>query len=281
MARPIPTPVAALVGLVPAAADSVRRLPAKAVTLPVLALGTVLTKAENAKRDYDALAVRGTALLDRLRGTASEAVTDFADDVAARADDLEDRVEKLAGRVVPTARDLLPDEAAADLPEPEVPEAEQPKAVPTPKAPTGAPKRVSTAASPANALAAELIAEATPAVELDHDTLPLADYDHMTLGSLRGRLRSLTSDELVQVRAYEKAHAARLPVLTMLDNRLAKLAADAGAEPTGGPVTGPAPEQRAAAAARKGGSKVSPATAAKGPVAAAPSSRCRCGRSPG
>ena len=62
---------------------------------------------------------------------------------------------------------------------------------------------------------------------LAHDDLPLPDYDHMTLGSLRGRMRSLSVDQLVQIRAYEKAHADRLPIVTMLDNRIAKLAEDA------------------------------------------------------
>ena len=55
----------------------------------------------------------------------------------------------------------------------------------------------------------------------------------MTLGSLRGRLRSLSVEQLVQVRTYEKAHADRLPVVTMLDNRIAKLATDASATPSG------------------------------------------------
>jgi len=67
-----------------------------------------------------------------------------------------------------------------------------------------------------------------------HDELPLPDYDHMTLGSLRGRLRSLDVAQLVQLRDYEKAHADRLPVITMLDNRIAKLATDASATPSPG-----------------------------------------------
>ena len=71
--------------------------------------------------------------------------------------------------------------------------------------------------------------------------LPLPDYDHMTLGSLRGRMRALSVDQLAQIRAYEKAHANRLPVVTMLDNRLAKLATDAAATPAGPVSTRPAP----------------------------------------
>jgi hypothetical protein len=104
-----------------------------------------------------------------------------------------------------------------------------------------------------------------PAV-VAHDDLPLPDYDHMTLGSLRGRLRALTVEQLVQVRTYEKAHADRLPVVTMLDNRIAKLASDSNSEePSGAPSDRPAPGQRQG----RGGSKVSPATG--GPAQNAPS----------
>lgn len=56
-----------------------------------------------------------------------------------------------------------------------------------------------------------------------HDALPLEDYDHLTVGALRGRVRSLALPELRQVHAYETAHGNRLPVLTLLANRIAKL----------------------------------------------------------
>ena len=99
----------------------------------------------------------------------------------------------------------------------------------------------------------------TPSPELDHDSLPLPDYDHMTLGSLRGRLRSLSLEQLVQIRTYEKAHADRLPIVTMLDNRIAKLSDDPSAAPTGPASTSPAPEQLATGSAQPSGG-ISPAT---------------------
>ncbi len=73
----------------------------------------------------------------------------------------------------------------------------------------------------------ELVEEATPGATLTHDQLPLEDYDHLTLGSLRARLARLDAVALVQLRDYERAHAHRLPVLTMLENRLAKIGAAA------------------------------------------------------
>jgi len=95
---------------------------------------------------------------------------------------------------------------------------------------------------------------------LAHGDLPLPDYDHMTLGSLRGRMRSLDLPELIQIRDYEKAHADRLPIVTMLDNRIAKLANDPTAPLSGGSPA-EAPDAPAKGKRAKGGSKVKPATA--------------------
>jgi hypothetical protein len=137
----------------------------------------------------------------------------------------------------------------------EVPEAEQPKDAPTPKATQPDTTRIDSAASASVQQTVERVAATAGEAVLEHDELPLPDYDHMTLGSLRGRLRSLTVEQLVQVRAYEKAKADRLPVITMLDNRIAKLTTDASASPTGN--THPDPAGKPAV---QGGSPVSPAT---------------------
>ncbi len=69
------------------------------------------------------------------------------------------------------------------------------------------------------------VAQLTPGAELAHADLPLEDFDHLTVPSLRGRLRTLALPQLIQLRDYEQAHGARLPVLTLLDNRIAKLTA--------------------------------------------------------
>ncbi|HUR50704.1 MAG TPA: hypothetical protein VMZ11_01130 [Mycobacteriales bacterium] len=55
---------------------------------------------------------------------------------------------------------------------------------------------------------------------------PVPGYDAMTLGALRGRLRSLTGDDLERILTYERAHRVRGPVLTLVEHRLAKLAAE-------------------------------------------------------
>ena len=206
----LPVPVAAALGLVPTVLDGMRRLPGRAATLPVLAVSSALTAMETARREYDELALRGERFVEQLRGREGDSG--------------------------PEAR-----EGGA---RPEVP-SEAPKAAPTPQQEPATPTRVETAATPDVVDTVEAVAAEVEAPEVtSHDDLPLPDYDHMTLGSLRGRLRSLTIEQLVQVRDYEKAHAHRLPVVTLLDNRIAKLATDPSAEPSPG---GEAPVLPAAA----------------------------------
>jgi hypothetical protein len=90
------------------------------------------------------------------------------------------------------------------------------------------------------------------------DELPIPDFDNVSIGSLRARLRSLSVEQLVTLREWEQAHANRLPVLTLLDNRIAKVAADA-ATPATGTTSSTRPDDTASA---------NPATAAETPYPA-------------
>jgi hypothetical protein len=71
------------------------------------------------------------------------------------------------------------------------------------------------------AVAEPTVAEVTPAAEL-----PLANYDSLTIASLRARLRNLSVAQLGQLIAYEKAHAARADVIAMFERRVAKLGSE-------------------------------------------------------
>ncbi len=53
--------------------------------------------------------------------------------------------------------------------------------------------------------------------------LPLANYDELTVASLRARLRNLSADQLGQLIEYEKGHAARPDVITMFERRIDKI----------------------------------------------------------
>ena len=78
----------------------------------------------------------------------------------------------------------------------------------------------------AEAKAATAGAEAAPAGAAADAVLPLANYDELSVNSLRARLRTLTVAQVAQLAEYEKAHAARPEVVTMFERRIAKLEAD-------------------------------------------------------
>jgi len=266
-----------VIALLPTVLSEVRRLPAKAVQLPVFALSSALSGMGLARREYDELSERGERLVARLRGGSFDELEDRVDDALARTplaglyDKVEDTLEDVAetlGKTVTAARTRVG--AAADRTADHVselgdavPDAEQPKGKATPKATEPDSTRIDTAAASDVVAAVEKVAEGLSAPPVaSADDLPLADYDHLTLGALRGRLRSLDVEQLVQVRAYEKSKADRLPVVTMLDNRIAKLAVGQ-AEPTQGgsedpvastaAITRPAKTIGAAAPAKNGG----------------------------
>ncbi len=70
--------------------------------------------------------------------------------------------------------------------------------------------------------------------------LPIPDYDHLPEGSLTHRIRTLDADGLRAVMDYERAHAARLHVLQVLEHRLDQL--EEGAQPSGGDPAAAQPE---------------------------------------
>ncbi|MCI2421633.1 lipid droplet-associated protein [Saccharopolyspora sp. K220] len=65
--------------------------------------------------------------------------------------------------------------------------------------------------------------EPTEPQVLAEDLSVLADYDHLTLPQLRGRLRSFTEAELAELLTYEQQHGQRPEFLRMLRNRLDRL----------------------------------------------------------
>jgi hypothetical protein len=73
------------------------------------------------------------------------------------------------------------------------------------------------------------------------DELRLPDYDHLPLGSLAHRIRTLDADALGTLLEYERAHGNRLPVTELMGTRLDELRS--GAEPSGGSPRGATPEK--------------------------------------
>ncbi|MGE2833355.1 hypothetical protein [Mycobacterium sp. SMC-4] len=90
----------------------------------------------------------------------------------------------------------------------------------------------------------------------DPQELPIPDYDQLSIGNLQHRIRSLTEEQLTTVLTHEAGHAARVPVLEILEARLREL--EGGAEPSGGD-----PRRAPGVQSTPGGSPVQESTAAQ------------------
>jgi hypothetical protein len=126
-----------------------------------------------------------------------------------------------------TAADSAAPEAAAPAsvagPETVVAEAPvEPEA--SPAAETVAPEAVAPeTAEPAASTHPETAAAEVPAAASPSGALPLANYDELTVASLRARLRNLSNGDLNQLMTYEQAHQNRPEVIKMFQNRLIKM----------------------------------------------------------
>ena len=81
---------------------------------------------------------------------------------------------------------------------------------------------------PGSGRAGVVTAPAAPAAaEPAAAELPLANYDELSIASLRARLRNLSADQLGQLIDYEKGHAGRADVITMFERRIAKVESEA------------------------------------------------------
>jgi hypothetical protein len=125
---------------------------------------------------------------------------------------------------------------------------------PSPEASAEEPAAPPASEEPAPPVAPPLPEATVPAPA--HEDLPLPDYDHLPIGSLAARIRTLDPAGIEQLLAYERAHADRPQVLLFLQRRREELAQ--GAAPTAGDAAAQRPE---ASPAGTGGSPVSPATA--------------------
>ena len=86
--------------------------------------------------------------------------------------------------------------------------------------------------------------------------LPLKDYDHLPVGSLTSRIRTLDAEDLTTLLDYEKAHGNRFQVVRVMESRLTSL--KNGAQPSGG---NPAATGADTPPPPHGGSKAAEATA--------------------
>jgi hypothetical protein len=90
-----------------------------------------------------------------------------------------------------------------------------------------APEAVAAEPVAAEPVAVEPVVAET-AVAGDAAALPLANYDDLSIASLRARLRNLSADQLGTLIEYEKSHTARPDVISMFERRIVKLADGTG-----------------------------------------------------
>ena len=188
---PRPNPVNEWLGLMSGAVEEVRtvlaRVPGEMVRLPLVALSAALELRERLRHGHGP-------------GSWGVGETERPARPAANKPKLAD------------VRDLRPAPAEAAPQEAAPQEAAPAEAAPAEAAPPAPAPQAPAPAGPAPA------APGGP---------PLADFDTMTVASLRGRLRTLDLPTLIQLRGWESRHGARAGILSMLDHRINKLSAEA------------------------------------------------------
>lgn len=216
----VPKPVSAYVGLLRAAVEDTNEpgasLVARIARLPIATFGQLLS----ARRRYDELAEQGDVVIDAVVGMVRHRLGASDDSDNADDEQYDDSSDWMADDFA------SPDRASAAI--------------------TSITERSANGAAHDSWAAAAIEPadepEPTPLQQLEQFSvpaevgaqagglksaadLPLKDFDHMTGPQLRGRLRTLDRVQLVQLLDYERAHANRVPIVLMLENRLTKLLA--------------------------------------------------------
>jgi hypothetical protein len=126
-----------------------------------------------------------------------------------------------AGNSTPATEAAAPATAAAA----ETPAAPEPAVAETVVAETVTPETVAaeTTAVPDVSAGPETTAAPEATVAPAAAALPLANYDELTIASLRARLRNLSAEQLTELIGYEREHANREDVISMFERRITKL----------------------------------------------------------
>jgi hypothetical protein len=136
---------------------------------------------------------------------------------------VKDKIRHKAGaeNSAPETVSAAPEAAAAA----ETPAAPEPVVAETVTAETVTAETVTaeTTAVPDVSAGPETTAEPEAPVAPAAAALPLANYDELTIASLRARLRNLSAEQLTELIGYEKEHANREDVISMFERRITKL----------------------------------------------------------
>ena len=217
---PLPLPVRLAAGLVATAVEQVRDLPKHVIEFPVTAVSQALQVSMRVQQRVTELAIKGDRALGALRPVEEQpSWATFDEDLPTNGHPATGAVSTVT-ELRPAPRP--PRRAPAEPSTPARPGTPVEQSAPVePPAPVGAPA----APAPANpARAVELIASAPvdqPAAEPTAGPGALPGYATMSIAQLRGKLRSLSLDELRALLAWERTHDDRPAYVTMLSNRIA------------------------------------------------------------
>jgi len=200
--KPLPLPLRIAAGLVATAVENARELPRRAVELPVTAVSQALQASMRMQQTITDLAIKGDRMLGSLRPVEEKpSWATFDEDL--------DQDTGNGATTPPRQRPQTPPDAGHHR-----------RPVPTEggyrRRP--APEHIPVARPPAPKAQEQVPAESDgPGV--------MPGYPKLTIPQLRARLRNLTVDDLQLLLAWEVAHEARAPYVTMLTNRIATVTA--------------------------------------------------------
>jgi hypothetical protein len=254
---PLPLPVRLAAGLVATAVEQARDLPRHVIEFPVTAVSQALQVSMRVQQRVTELAIKGDRALGALRPVEEQpGWATFDEDLPTNGHPAVSTVTELRPAPRPPAqrsteptpaRPAPAERASAESvstesaptesgPTQSVPDRSAPtESAPTESAPTeSAPAESAPAQRPEPATApgarptgpaeaAERIASAPvdePAAEPTTGPGALPGYATMSIAQLRGKLRSLSLDELQALLAWERTHDDRPAYVTMLSNRI-------------------------------------------------------------
>jgi hypothetical protein len=194
---------------VPPVSERMKEAPAHALRAVFAGIGQVLLVADRIKN-------RATDT-NHAPSAAAPEPADAASETAAAAP-----ADAAAAESAPAAgtAPVTPDASAATpatAPPTATPATAASAATPATAPPTATPATAASAATPATA--------ASAAVAPAAGDLPVANYDELSVASLRARMRGLNAAQLRILIGYESTHAERGTVLAMFERRLAKVEA--------------------------------------------------------
>jgi hypothetical protein len=224
---PLPLPVRLAAGLVATAVEQARDLPRHVIEFPVTAVSQALQVSMRVQQRVTELAIKGDRALGALRPVEEQpGWATFDEDLPTNGHPAVSTVTELRPAPRPPAQRTTEPAPARPAPaERASTESVSVESAPTEPASTERPEPATApGARPAGpAEAAERIASAPvdePAAEPTTGPGALPGYATMSIAQLRGKLRSLSLEELQALLAWERTHDDRPAYVTMLSNRI-------------------------------------------------------------